>query len=659
MKKILLFAIALFLCLPLWSQFQRKSLVEEFTNASCPPCASQNPAFNTLLKANLSRVVSIKFQTNFPGYDPMNEQNPGEVEARWNYYAQGGVPVAALDGTVPTSSYGGGGLGTWTADYAGGPYGFNNNVFNYSVGITTPIELLINHSFDTDLRTVSFEAKIINHGDTEIAPANLRLHIALVEHEINFPAAPGTNGEKAFEGVMRKMFPDHNGTSLTEALAPGDTMTIAFDAPIPAYIYDYRELAVVTYLQNHATKAIFQSEISDPIALDGIADASLKSSFGLPPTFCDNVLSASFEVENTSTETEITSLELEMNVNGVITTLPWEGTLVEGEPLIIDAADQYLEPGANQISARILSVNGLPDIVKFNSIVNPVTVPTVPVDPVGDSMEEDFEDVANYGSPENTILLRNAAVDLAVVDRSEFSTATWPIGAFEQSEKAILYNFYGLLPGQKVTMLTYKADLTGKDSVALTFDHAYVTYQTESDRLQIEVSTNCGDTWTSVFNKAGTTLSTGAAQTAFFVPRTARWRNNTVDLSNYNGAEELMVRFVGTSAYGNNLWLDNINLSGVSGTSSEEKFLDENALSVAPNPVRKDLNLILSLDEASDCQIVLQDLTGKNTEILERNLKLGQGTHNIQYNVQKPAGLYLLTLKTQKGQITQKVTIVE
>ncbi len=659
MKKILLFAIALFLCLPMWSQFQRKSLVEEFTNASCPPCASQNPAFNTLLKANLSRVVSIKFQTNFPGYDPMNEQNPAEVQARWNYYAQGGVPVAALDGTVPTSSYGGGGLGTWTADYAGGPYGFNNNVFNYSVGITTPIELLINHSFDEELRTVSVEAKIINHGDTEIAPANLRLHVALVEEEINFPSAPGSTAERIFEGVMRKMYPDHNGTSLTEALAAGDTMTIAFDAPIPDYIYDYRELAVVSYLQNHATKAVFQAEISKPIALDGIADASLKSSFGLPPTFCDNILGASFEVANTTTDTEITSLELEVNVNGAITTIPWEGTLAVGEPLVIDAEDQVLYPGANQISARILSVNGLPDIYKFNSIVKPVTVPTVPVDPVSDSMEEGFEEVANFATPENIILLRNAEIDLAVVDNTEFSTATWRIGAFEASDKAIFYNFYGLLANQRVTMMTYKADLSGKDSVALTFDHAYVTYQSESDRLQIEVSTNCGETWTSVFNKAGSTLSTGPAQTGFFIPRTARWRNNVVDLSNYNGAEELMVRFVGVSAYGNNLWLDNIKIAGISGTSSEEKFLDENALSIAPNPARQDLNLILSLDEASDCQIVLQDLTGKNTEILERNLKLGQGTHNIQYHVQKPAGLYLLTLKTQKGQITQKVTIVE
>lgn len=658
MKKILLFTVALFLCLPMWSQFQRKSLIEEFTNASCPPCASQNPGFNALLKANKERVVSIKYQTNFPGFDPMNQQNPAEVQTRWNYYAQSGVPVAALDGTIPTINYGGG-IGGWNADYAGGPYGYNTNVFNHSVSQNTPIELIITHSFDDLLRTVSFEAKIINHGETDIASNNLRLHIALIEEEIKFPTAPGSTAEKDFEGVMRKMYPDQNGTSLTEPLVAGDTMTFTLEAPIPEYIYDYRELAVVSFLQNHATKAVLQSEISEPITLEGIADASLKSALTLPLDLCDNVVGASFEVANTSTETEITSIELEVSVNGEITVIPWEGSLGNGEPLFIDAPDQYLLPGSNQISARILTVNGFPDIYKFNSIVNPVTVPTVPVDPVGDNMEESFEDVVNFGTPENTIILKNAPADLAVVDNTEFTTATWPVGAFEQSNKAIFYNFYGLLPNRRATLLTYKVDLTEKDSVALSFDHAYVTYQTEADRLQIEVSTNCGETWTSVLNRAGSALSTGPAQTGFFIPRTARWRNNVVDLSNFNGAEELLIRFVGISAYGNNLWLDNIKIDGVVSTHTKDNFLDENALSVAPNPARQDLNLIISLDESSDCQVFLQDITGRNVEILERNLKLGQGTHNIQYNVQKPAGLYLLTLKTQKGQTTQKVTIVE
>src|SRR5690606_1804804 len=130
-----------------------------------------------------------------------------------------------------------------------------------------------------DLGTINIDVHIINHGEEEIAPNNLRLHVVLAEHEIRFPTAPGSTAEKTFEGVMRKMYPNQNGTSLTEPLIPGgDTMTITLTEAIPDYIYDYRELAVVAFLQNHSTKAVFQTEISTPIALDGIADASLKSS---------------------------------------------------------------------------------------------------------------------------------------------------------------------------------------------------------------------------------------------------------------------------------------------------------------------------------------------------------------------------------------------
>src|SRR6185295_14003644 len=104
MKKFTFFFVAL-LFLSLWrsekifAQSPRMVLVEEFTNAGCPPCAEQNPDFNTLLDANTAKVVAIKFQTPGPGYDVMNEQSPNEVDTRGSYYNLSYVPSAAMDGT--------------------------------------------------------------------------------------------------------------------------------------------------------------------------------------------------------------------------------------------------------------------------------------------------------------------------------------------------------------------------------------------------------------------------------------------------------------------------------------------------------------------------------------------------------------------------------
>ncbi|HKK89246.1 MAG TPA: hypothetical protein VJ917_10370, partial [Saprospiraceae bacterium] len=70
MKQVLPTLILLFLLTSAFGQTQRTVLLEEFTNASCPPCEAQNPDYNALIEANRDRIVSIKYQTSFPGYDP-------------------------------------------------------------------------------------------------------------------------------------------------------------------------------------------------------------------------------------------------------------------------------------------------------------------------------------------------------------------------------------------------------------------------------------------------------------------------------------------------------------------------------------------------------------------------------------------------------------
>ena len=81
----------------------RLVLVEHFTQASCGPCASQNPALKTLLDANATKVVALKYQTSWPGVDPMNAANPTEAAARVQYYNVTGVPNSVMDGSGPGS----------------------------------------------------------------------------------------------------------------------------------------------------------------------------------------------------------------------------------------------------------------------------------------------------------------------------------------------------------------------------------------------------------------------------------------------------------------------------------------------------------------------------------------------------------------------------
>ena len=122
-------------------------------------------------------------------------------------------------------------------------------------------------------------------------------------------------------------------------------------------------------------------------------------------------------------------------------------------------------------------------------------------------------------------------------------------------------------------------NLTGFSASQMTFDVAYAPYNaTYFDGLQVLVSTDCGATFTSVYSKSNTTLATAPATTASFVPSgAAQWRNETVNLTPYVGNGSVIVAFRNLAGNGNNLYVDNINITGT--TTATANF------TATPNPV--------------------------------------------------------------------------
>lgn len=104
----------------------------------------------------------------------------------------------------------------------------------------------------------------------------------------------------------------------------------------------------------------------------------------------------------------------------------------------------------------------------------------------------------------------------------------------------------------------------GMSSSQLTFDVAYAPYDaTWYDGLEVLVSSDCGATYTSVYSKIGAALQTRTATTNLFTPTAAQWRNETIDLSPFIGESSVQVAFRNLAGYGNRLFVDNINITGV------------------------------------------------------------------------------------------------
>ena len=99
----------------------------------------------------------------------------------------------------------------------------------------------------------------------------------------------------------------------------------------------------------------------------------------------------------------------------------------------------------------------------------------------------------------------------------------------------------------------------------LKFDLAYARYDAANfDGLQLLLSTDCGITYPAVlYSASGAALATTADMTAEFVPTgAAQWRTETIDLSSYAG-QVVKLKFVAYNGYGNNLYIDNVQLSTI------------------------------------------------------------------------------------------------
>ena len=102
---------------------------------------------------------------------------------------------------------------------------------------------------------------------------------------------------------------------------------------------------------------------------------------------------------------------------------------------------------------------------------------------------------------------------------------------------------------------------------------AYARYNgSYFDELRIDISTDCGSTFNQIYFKSGTTLATVGDQTSNWSPSDANeWRKDSIDLNAYLG-QEVVFRFVNINGYGQNLYIDNINVNVVGALPPSANF---------------------------------------------------------------------------------------
>ncbi len=630
-----------------FAQATRLVLFEEFTQASCGPCASQNPAFNTLLSGNTTKAISIKYQTSWPGVDPMNAANPTDVATRVSYYGVNGVPWTAMDGVAATGSA-----------YAGAPANVTQTAIDTRYAVASPLAVSVTHQLTSGYDSILIAVSVSNPGTSSVtsgSTGSLKLHTVIVEEEINYPTAPGSNGETDFYSVMRKMLPNASGTSLADTWAAGASQTFTFAVPLPSYIANLGEVAVVAFVQDNSSKDVKNAAYSAPQAVSGLADAGVNALNASTNGLCDANVTPSVVIENAGS-IAITSATVGYSINGgTPVTQSWTGNLASGQTATVTFPQATLSGGTNVLVATVSNPNGSGDYNGMNNMSSPTNIAVLSSTPQASPKTEDMEGAAIGAIPADMIMQYNTATAprLYVVDKSVAGTA-YELGGWGQSAKSLRYDYYAIAPGAVMSVTTQKINISTLTAPKLFFTHAYASYAGEADGLKVFASTDCGTTWTNIFDKSGASLATSGNQTARFYPQASQWVTNQISLAQFASSNELVLKFEGTSAYGNSLYVDNI------WVSNNALGVDENttaSLVAFPNPASTTANLDLTLTQDASVAVSLFNVAGQQIMNIPADV-MAAGQHNVEIPVAAlPNGLYTAQVSIDGAVQTVRISV--
>ncbi len=266
---------------------------------------------------------------------------------------------------------------------------------------------------------------------------------------------------------------------------------------------------------------------------------------------CSTDITPEITIRNYGTN-NITSAVVEVTQNGqVIETLNLSVNLA---PLEIETVTfsplAGLDPNTYEFTFAIIETNSGSDNNLLNdtkSLVTAVNFSTTT------SINESFSI-----QPDNWLI---ANPDQATT----WSIATAP-GASGSTNMAIgMQNFsYTDGFGEVDRLLTPVFDMSQSLSGSLSFKYAYANNPNGNfDRLTVSISTDCGNSFSNiVFDEFGDNLATADASSNSFVPVDKfSWRTVNVNLNNFLGSEEVQIAFENQNGNGNNLYLDDVEVT--------------------------------------------------------------------------------------------------
>lgn len=367
--------------------------------------------------------------------------------------------------------------------------------------------------------------------------------------------------------------------------------------------------------------------LQDPI---GVLDTDLayRSVDDLPVVNCVNQLDIDLVFANHGIN-EVRDFDISYSINDQGFSESVTGlTLTTGENYTHAIILTDLIEGFNEISWEITSVNGSGD----NNLLNNSGTTSLLVDRESGNapFREGFDNgtwvtAGNPGEPEWVATTFNGNRTMAIpAFNTPSSTSSWLVSP--------------------VYSLTYLSE------AGLFFDMSYGVRTNVNDKLELAIQPGCDSDFEVIWSQELSEIAFDESETAW-VPQ-GEWIETFINLNSYVGMDEVRFAFIFTNRGGNNLYLDNVELTNNSALTQPRP--SRGNFVVYPNPTVGEFTLTLGLEERSDVQVDLINLSGAVVARREFSEMLN---HTIEIDPGQLYGLHFVRVRGNGIDKTERILI--
>ena len=228
------------------------------------------------------------------------------------------------------------------------------------------------------------------------------------------------------------------------------------------------------------------------------------------------------------------------------------------------------------------------------------------------------------------------------------------VGGFGVNTGAVkMNNFSGAenISGQLDYLITPLIDMTA-NAATLTFSVAYGQYLASDDILRVKASSDCGLTWTTLYNKSGSVLATAPSSNMLFTPTSTQWRKEIIAMDAFAAQTQVLLLFETESNYGNHIYFDDIILEPFVGRNVD---VANQGIDVWPNPAQNQFTIQVQNAGLQEISTEVFDLAGRKLLLQSRN----EGNGKITFDVSNlETGIYILKVLGKDFSISRQVSVM-